>query len=124
MVINPCLSCGACCSLFRVSFYWAETSDFTPSGVPAEFTVKINDFLVAMKGSEKNPPRCICLTGEIGLKVCCSIYESRSSVCRDFKPALENNHQSPRCDQARLKWELSPLTPLSWVVSDEFPQAA
>ncbi|OZZ73507.1 zinc/iron-chelating domain-containing protein, partial [Klebsiella pneumoniae] len=22
--INPCMTCGACCAYFRVSFYWAE----------------------------------------------------------------------------------------------------
>ncbi|EGR9493162.1 YkgJ family cysteine cluster protein, partial [Escherichia coli] len=21
---NPCMTCGACCAFFRVSFYWAE----------------------------------------------------------------------------------------------------
>ncbi|HCB0868544.1 TPA: YkgJ family cysteine cluster protein, partial [Klebsiella pneumoniae] len=21
--INPCMTCGACCAYFRVSFYWA-----------------------------------------------------------------------------------------------------
>lgn len=25
--INPCMTCGACCAYFRVSFYWAEASD-------------------------------------------------------------------------------------------------
>ncbi|THB82127.1 YkgJ family cysteine cluster protein, partial [Pantoea allii] len=23
-ISNPCVSCGACCAHFRVSFYWAE----------------------------------------------------------------------------------------------------
>ncbi|WP_142908916.1 CxxCxxCC domain-containing protein, partial [Klebsiella pneumoniae] len=22
--LNPCMTCGACCAFFRVSFYWAE----------------------------------------------------------------------------------------------------
>ncbi|HGV2870196.1 TPA: YkgJ family cysteine cluster protein, partial [Escherichia coli] len=21
--LNPCMTCGACCAFFRVSFYWA-----------------------------------------------------------------------------------------------------
>jgi len=21
---NPCIDCGACCALFRASFYWAD----------------------------------------------------------------------------------------------------
>lgn len=124
MVINPCLSCGACCALFRASFYWAETSEYTPGGVPAEHTVKVNDFFVAMKGSEKNPPRCNCLIGEIGSRVYCEIYENRSSICRDFKPAWEKEEPSAGCDQARIAWGLSPLTPESWLIPGDFPKAA
>ena len=123
-MFNPCLSCGACCALFRASFYWAETSEFTPGGVPAELTVKINDFFVAMKGSEKDPPRCDCLTGEIGDRVYCKIYENRSSICREFKPAWENDEASPRCDHARTVWGLKPLTPESWIYPEGFPKAA
>ena len=26
-ILNPCVSCGACCGYFRVSFYWAEAED-------------------------------------------------------------------------------------------------
>ncbi len=124
MVFNPCLSCGACCALFRVSFYWAETSEFIPGGVPEELTVKINDFLLAMKGSEKNPPRCDCLIGEIGDRVYCKIYKNRSSTCREFKPAWEDNEPSPGCDEARTKWGLIPLTPDSWISPEGFPKAA
>ena len=25
--LNPCVTCGACCAHFRVSFYWAEADD-------------------------------------------------------------------------------------------------
>ena len=119
MAVNPCISCGACCALFRASFYWAETSEFTPGGVPSELTVKINDFFVAMKGSEEIPPRCNCLEGEIGKSVYCKIYENRSSVCRDFKPAWEDNIPSPRCDYARATRGLAPLTPESWILQEE-----
>ncbi len=24
---NPCINCGACCAYFRVSFYWAESTE-------------------------------------------------------------------------------------------------
>ena len=124
MVINPCLSCGACCALFRASFYWAETSEYTPGGVPSDLTIKINDFYVAMKGSEKNPPRCDGLIGMIGRKVHCKIYENRSSICREFKPAFEDDVPSPRCDQARIAWRLKPLTPETWISPEGFPKAA
>ena len=25
--LNPCMTCGACCIFFRVSFYWSEADD-------------------------------------------------------------------------------------------------
>lgn len=108
---NPCLQCGACCALFRASFYWAETDEFTYGGVPAEMTYKLNDFRVAMKGTERKPPRCAALIGEIGRKVFCSIYDQRSSVCREFEPSRQNHQPNPRCNQARLAWGLKPLSP-------------
>ena len=27
--LNPCMTCGACCAFFRVSFYWAEANGET-----------------------------------------------------------------------------------------------
>jgi len=121
---NPCLNCGACCALFRASFYWAETDEFTPGGVPWEMTIKIADFCVAMKGTERKPPRCTALVGEIGRKVFCSIYDHRSSVCRNFEPSWQNYHSNPRCNQARLGWGLKPLSPDSWRNNRGFPKAA
>jgi Fe-S-cluster containining protein len=116
--------CGACCALFRASFYWAETEEFTPGGVPSGLTVKLNDFLVAMKGTERVPPRCTCLVGTIGQRVFCNIYAQRSSSCRQFEPSWQNNQTNPRCNQARLAWGLRPLTPDSWHGPTGFPKAA
>ncbi|MFZ7112061.1 MAG: YkgJ family cysteine cluster protein [Desulfatiglandales bacterium] len=124
MGYNPCLECGACCAMFRASFYWAETDEFTPGGVPSEMTVKINDFLVVMKGTQHQAPRCIALSGTIGKEVFCSIYDRRSSVCRDFVPAWEDGRGNPRCNQARLAWGLKPLSPGSWHHTTGFPKAA
>jgi Fe-S-cluster containining protein len=87
-------------------------------------TIKINDFFVAMKGSERHPPRCEALIGEIGRKVFCSIYDRRSSACRNFEPSWQNLHSNPRCDQARLAWALKPLSPDSWHGNRGFPKAA
>lgn len=124
MSYNPCLSCGACCALFRASFYWAEIDDVTPGGVPAQMTVKINDFLAAMKGTECRPPRCAALIGDIGRKVFCRIYDQRPSVCRKFEPSWKAHHPHPLCNQARLAWGLKPLSPDSWHDTHGFPKAA
>lgn len=126
---NPCLQCGACCAYFRASFYWAEGDDATPGGVPIELTAKLTPFLRVMRGTDQPHPRCVALLGEIGKSVRCAIHPQRSSVCRDFVPSWENGEPNPRCDKARARWGLAPLTPHDWEDPDapttpEFPRAA
>lgn len=75
-----------------------------------------------MLGSYGDKPRCIALTGEIGVDVGCSIYPRRASVCRDFQPSWLDGVYNKRCDQARIAWELPPLWPDYW--QDNFPNAA
>ena len=79
---NPCLSCGACCAWFRVSFYWRECDDQCPGGVPAGLTEDLGPFRRVMKGTGRIPPRCIALEGEVGTSVYCSIYARRPGICR------------------------------------------
>ncbi|MCK9273892.1 MAG: YkgJ family cysteine cluster protein [Syntrophales bacterium] len=114
IILNPCLSCGACCAFYRISFYWAETSRGIPGGVPEELTEKMDAFRVFMKGSAGSAPRCIALQGDIGSTVLCGIYSLRSSVCRAFEPSWEKGIHNIRCDKARIAWGLVPLTPDSW----------
>ena len=104
MMINPCLTCGACCAYYRASFYWAESDLVQPGGVPIAMTDKLNDFRLIMKGSNGSKPRCSALMGIIGKKVCCSIYDRRASICRDFPPSWENGRHNERCDKARNFW--------------------
>lgn len=108
---NPCISCGACCAYYRCSFYWAE-ADCAPGGtVPFEMTEKLNDFRLSMRGMSGSTPRCAALLGEIGNSVRCSIYDLRSSVCRDFPFSWDGGIHNPRCDKARLAWGLPVLEP-------------
>jgi len=118
---NPCLTCGACCAFYRASFYWAEADDATPGGVPAELTTKLDDFRRMMIGTSGSTPRCIALEGEIGKEVRCTIYENRSSVCRNFPASWADGKPNERCDKARAVWGLSPLEPDSW---DDMTEAA
>ena len=105
---HPCLSCGACCAHFRVSFYWAEP-------VPEELTEKITPHLSCMKGTNTTgSPRCVALDGQIGERVNCSIYEIRSGACRRFEASYENGQENQRCAAARLKHGLRPLLPSDW----------
>lgn len=90
-----CLSCGACCAAFRVSFYWAET-DAHPQGlVPQALTQVVSPHHVCMRGTEKNPVHCIALVGVVGKQVSCNIYALRSSTCREFSAGSE------ACNRAR-----------------------
>ncbi|HPC02761.1 MAG TPA: YkgJ family cysteine cluster protein [Syntrophales bacterium] len=122
--VNPCLSCGACCALYRASFYWAEGDDRVEGGVPVELTDQMDPFRRVMKGTTGSHPRCIALAGEIGRDVSCVIYERRPSICKDYLPSWLDGKPNERCDKARIAWGLLPLTPDSWLSPGEYPRAA
>lgn len=108
---NPCLSCGACCAHFRVSFYWGEIATQDGAGmVPPELVVQVGPLRAAMKGTETGRGRCIALKGEVGCdNVHCSIYENRPSPCREFEPWLANGQPEPDCQRVRARFGLPPL---------------
>lgn len=84
---NPCVSCGACCAYFRVSFYWAE-SESGGGTVPQDLTEQITPFMSAMKGTnQKHNTRCTALTGTVGECVSCAIYSQRPTLA-----ANSSNH--------------------------------
>jgi len=122
--VNPCLTCGACCALYRASFYWAEADDVTENGVPVELTRQLTPFRRCMLTVGVDKKRCIALQGIIGAGVACGIYEKRASVCRDFAAAWDHGVPNPRCDAARAVFNLPPLTPAEWDAPDNFPKAA
>lgn len=62
---NPCVGCGACCSHFRVSFFWGECES-SGGTVPDEKVIQISSSYVCMKGTEKKPSRCSELCGTVG----------------------------------------------------------
>lgn len=71
-----CQACGACCSKLAV--------DVDPfDEVPVHLTK--DDRIVGPIMRERKG-QCICLKGQIGVKVRCSIYENRPTVCRVFRP--------------------------------------
>lgn len=112
---NPCISCGACCAFFRVSFYWGESEPEMGGTVPKELTEDIAPFYRCMSGTNQKKPRCIALQGEIGHTTSCSIYADRSSSCREFgvqwdDGILHLSHEDiKRCNKARKFWGLPPL---------------
>jgi Fe-S-cluster containining protein len=64
-----------------------------------------------MKGTNSSTPRCVCLQGNIGELVQCSIYPQRASVCREFPYSGQDGQPNERCEKARAAWGLPPLFP-------------
>ncbi len=103
---SPCQSCGACCAAFRVDFHPAELAGGAfawEEGVPAALTVPVTANLVRMAGTDRSPPRCAALAGEVGVAVACTIYGARPSPCREF----DTEHAA--CARARRQHGLPPL---------------
>lgn len=110
--LNPCQQCGACCASYRVSFYAGEMDDMPGGRVPSHLVDKVNDVMACMRGTERQPVRCVALQGTIGESVGCAIYEFRSSTCRDFSPYSELGQGDDACADARRRHGLPPLPSL------------
>lgn len=95
---NSCLSCGACCAHFRVSFYWAEGLN-----LPKHYTEPVTPVYSCMAGTNQPQPRCIALEGEIGVEVSCSVYAARSSSCKEVQAG------DAQCNKARAAHNMIPL---------------
>jgi Fe-S-cluster containining protein len=110
---NPCLSCGACCAHFRVSFYCGEIKGEGGGTVPAELVSQVGPLRACMKGTEYGKARCIALRGELGQDgIHCAIYEQRPSPCREFTTWMADGSPNPDCQRLRLALGLPPLAPL------------
>jgi Fe-S-cluster containining protein len=114
MRANPCVPCGACCALYRVTFHWREADDSTPGGIPVEVTRKFNEHRLILRGTNGDHPRCVALAGEIGISAFCSIYDRRPTPCREFAVSYADGQPDERCARARLAHGLLPLTPDDW----------
>ncbi|RYX88976.1 MAG: YkgJ family cysteine cluster protein [Comamonadaceae bacterium] len=99
---SPCLSCGACCACFLVDFAVEELDDMGGQ-VPSGLAVEVNGRIARMRGTDHVPARCAALTGQVGVKASCGIYEWRPSPCREFEAG------SDACVRARLRHGMRPL---------------
>ncbi len=71
--------------------------------VPGGLAVDVNHACARMRGTDHTPARCAALTGTIGSKVGCGIYEWRPSPCREFEES------SDACQRARARHGLPAL---------------
>lgn len=100
--MTACTRCGACCATFRVDFSNSELD--TDNGiVPCGLTVEVTERTSRMRGTDHVPARCAALTGKLGQKVGCGIYEWRPSPCREFQEG------SDACNLARRRHGLLPI---------------
>jgi Fe-S-cluster containining protein len=106
---NPCLSCGACCNHFRISFYQGELSTNLGGVVPADLAMPLTSFLACMKGTDAGG-RCIALQGTPGQPgIGCAIYANRPSPCRQYPVWLDDGSPNPDCNRLRARIGLPPL---------------
>ena len=105
--VSPCVTCGLCCSNFRVSFYHGEVEGMPFGFVPAAMVEKLNESRACMKGTSQKNPRCIALSGKLGEQVACTIYEQRPTPCREFEVWEENGEVNERCQALRKAHGLS-----------------
>ncbi|KAF1689630.1 YkgJ family cysteine cluster protein [Pseudoxanthomonas koreensis] len=112
--MHPCLTCGACCTQYRVAFHWMESDASTPGGVPAALTEPLDRHRLCMRGTRDLPVQCVALDAEIGVRSRCSIHPQRPSVCREVDASWENGVASRQCEQARLAHGLPALTLADW----------
>ena len=99
---SPCQSCGACCANFRVDFSVYELQS-QGGCVPDGLTVELNGNLARMRGTDHVPIRCAALTGKVGTRVACGIYEWRPAPCHEFAEG------SDACTRARARHGMPPL---------------
>jgi len=100
--MSACTSCGACCASFRVDFSVFETQA-EGGAVPDGLAVEVTASTCRMRGTDHSPPRCAALSGTVGVKIGCGIYEWRPSPCREFEEG------SDACERARQRHGLPPL---------------
>ncbi len=99
---HSCLTCGACCASFRVDFAVQELEG-AGGRVPAGLAGAVTAQLCRMRGTDHRTPRCAALTGTVGERAACAIYEWRPSPCREFEAG------SDACAQARRRHGLGPV---------------
>ena len=71
--------------------------------MPPDVVEPLTAVYSCMKGTNQAQPRCIMLSGEIGQQVSCTMYERRSSSCKEVQAG------DSQCTKARLAHGLIPL---------------
>ncbi len=86
-----CQTCGACCSFSSEWPRFTTEADDDLALIPRHYVD------VDQRGMRCEGPRCSALSGEVGIKTSCLVYEVRPDVCRACAPGDE------ACTTARSK---------------------
>lgn len=87
-----CQSCGACCSYSQTWPRFTTEDDAALDRIPAEL---VNE---RQSGMRCEGDRCAALSGTVGERTACGIYELRPEVCRSCLPG------DPECLIARRRF--------------------
>lgn len=117
--MHPCLTCGACCTQYRVAFHWLESDAAVAGGVPSALTEPLDTHRLCMRGTYSAPIRCVALDADIGVYSRCSIHARRPSVCREVDASWEFGVASAQCDKARIAHGMPALTASDWRWRDD-----
>jgi Fe-S-cluster containining protein len=105
---HPFLRSGDCCAAERVDCSVEEHDDHGGT-VPSGLAVDVTGSTVRMRGTDHASPRCAALTGRIGERAACGIYEWRPNPCRELEPGSDGceraraRHGLPRLDDGMLQ---------------------
>src|SRR5437868_4708009 len=101
--VSPCLNCGACCSHFRVSFFWGECSS-SGGTVPDELVTQISPSRVAMNGTDCSSAGCTAAAGDVGGDVNCCIYELHPRAGGEREAPWGDGEHNGDWDKARVRF--------------------
>ncbi len=71
--------------------------------MPSDYVEPLTAVYSCMQGTNQKQPRCIALDGVIGQQVSCTMYEQRSSSCKEVQAG------DAQCAKARQAHNLIPL---------------
>lgn len=78
--------------------------------MPDDVVEELTPVYSCMKGTNQKNPRCVMLSGEIGQHVSCTMYEQRSSSCKEVQAG------DAQCNKARFAHGLIPLVEIEPVL--------
>lgn len=78
--------------------------------MPDDVVEELTPVYSCMKGTNQKNPRCVMLSGEIGQQVSCTMYEQRSSSCKEVQAG------DVQCNKARFAHGLIPLVEIEPVL--------